>query len=59
MNLTKYKFIIWLFVSIVVSDIFQAKADIFKRTAVELEFNNRIFKNTAIKSYPFQQTRTI
>ena len=31
MNLTKYKFIIWLFVSIVVSDIFQAKADIFKR----------------------------
>ena len=57
MNLTKYKFIIWLFVSIVVSDIFQAKADIFKRTAVELEFNNRIFKNTAIKSYPFQQTR--
>ena len=58
MNLIKYKFIVLLFVSTIFSDIFHAKADLFQRSAVELEFNNRIFKNTVIKSYPFQKTRS-
>tara|TARA_B100000886_G_scaffold38080_1_gene23641 strand:+ start:10636 stop:12099 length:1464 start_codon:yes stop_codon:yes gene_type:complete len=51
MNITKYKYIILLFLSTILSDIFHAKANI------ELEFNNRIFQGNVIKSYPFQETR--
>ena len=52
MNLIKYKFILLLFLSTVLPDIFQAKAD------VGLDFNNNIYQNNVIKSYPFQETRT-
>ena len=52
MNLIKYKFIVLLFLSTILSGFFQAKAD------VGLEFNNRIILNNVIKSYPFQETRS-
>ena len=51
MNLTKYKFTIFLFLSSVLLGILQAEAD------VELEFNNRIFQSNVINSYPFQEMR--
>ena len=52
MYLTKFKFIILLFLSTILSDFFQAKADI------GLDFNNRIYQSNIIKSYPFQETRS-
>ena len=52
MNLIKYKFILLLFLSTILAGIFQAKAD------VGLDFNNSIYQNNVIKSYPFQETRT-
>ena len=52
MNLIKYKFILFLFLSAILPDFFQAKAD------VSLDFNNSIYQNNVIKSYPFQETRT-
>ena len=52
MNLIKYKFFLFLFLSTILTDIFQAKAD------VGLDFNNSIYQNNVIKSYPFQETRT-
>ena len=52
MNLIKYKFILFLFLSTILPDFFQAKAD------VSLDFNNSIYQNNVIKSYPFQETRT-
>ena len=51
MNLIKYKFLILLFISTVLLGVIQSKAD------VEFEFNDRIFQNNVIKSYPFQETR--
>jgi hypothetical protein len=52
MNLIKYKFILLFFLGTILPDIFQAKAD------VGLDFNNSIYQNNVIKSYPFQETRT-
>ena len=53
MNLIKYKFLLLLFLSIVLSDFFQAKAD------VEKEFNEKIIENYTeiIGQYPFQERR--
>ena len=52
MNLTKYKFLLLLFLSVVLPDFFQAKADIE-------EFNNKISENYTeiIGQYPFQERR--
>ena len=52
MNLIKYKFLLFLFLSIVLSDFFQAKADIE-------EFHNKISENYTeiIGQYPFQERR--
>ncbi len=51
MNLIKYKFLLLLFLSVVLPGFFQAKADITE------DFNNRIYQTGIIKSYPFQETR--
>ena len=53
MNLIKYKFLLFLFLSIVLSDFFQAKAD------VEKEFNDKINESYTeiIGQYPFQERR--
>ena len=51
MNLIKYKFLLLLFLSVVLPGFFQAKADISEN------FNNRIYQTHIIKSYPFQETR--
>ena len=52
MNLTKYKFLLLLFLSVVLPDFFQAKADIE-------EFNEKISENYTeiIGQYPFQERR--
>ena len=51
MNLTKYKFTIFLFLSTVLLGALQSEAN------VELEFNNRVLLSNVINSYPFQETR--
>ena len=51
MNLTKYKFTIFLFLSTVLLGILEAEAN------VELAFNNRVLQSNVINSYPFQETR--
>jgi len=53
MNLIKYKFLLLLLLSIVLSSSFQANADI------ETEFNKRIYidKQKQYELYPFQETR--
>ena len=48
MNLIKTKFLLLFFVSVLLANPFKVKAD------VALDFNNRIYQNYVIKSYPFQ-----
>ena len=53
MNLIKYKFLLLLFLSVVLPDFFQAKADVGEK------FNNKIIENYTeiIGQYPFQERR--
>ena len=51
MNLIKTKFLLLFFVSVLLANPFKVKAD------VALDFNNRIYQNYVIKSYPFQEER--
>ena len=53
MNLIKYKFLLLLFLSLVLPDFFQAKADVGEK------FNNKIIENYTeiIGQYPFQERR--
>ena len=56
MNFIKYKVFLFIFLSLVSSHLFQAKAEL---DVVEKEFNDKIYKNYTeiIGQYPFQERR--